>query len=82
MATKEIVIPYSPRDAFMPFHNRQTRWAIIVAHRRAGKTVATLNDLIKRAITDGKQDGRYGYIAPYYSQAKSVAWDYLKYYCA
>lgn len=26
---------------------------------------------------DGKEHGRYAYIAPYYSQAKAVAWDYL-----
>jgi hypothetical protein len=26
---------------------------------------------------DDKEDGRYAYIAPYYSQAKNIAWDYL-----
>ncbi len=79
MATvREIVIPYTPREAFVPFHERTQRWAVIVAHRRAGKTVATVNDLIRRAIQDGKQNGRYAYIAPLYSQAKQVAWDYLR----
>lgn len=53
-----------------------------MAHRRAGKTVACINDLIKRAFTDGKQVGRYAYIAPYHSQAKSIAWDYLLRYTA
>jgi hypothetical protein len=48
-----------------------------VAHRRAGKTVACINDLIRRAFVDDKVNGRYAYIAPYYSQAKSIAWDYL-----
>jgi len=42
-----------------------------------GKTVLCINDLIYRALIDGKEDGRYAYIAPYYSQAKSIAWDYL-----
>lgn len=74
---KELTIPYKPRDAFKPFHARKTRWACLVAHRRAGKTVSCINDLIRRAFTDGKIDGRYAYIAPYYSQAKSIAWDYL-----
>lgn len=72
-----ITIPYKPRGAFVDFHNRTTRWACLVAHRRAGKTVACINDVVKRAFTDGKADGRYAYIAPYYSQAKSIAWDYL-----
>lgn len=39
--------------------------------------MACINDLIKRAITDGKENGRYAYIAPFYSQAKTIAWDYL-----
>jgi phage terminase large subunit len=74
---KELVIPYKPRDAFKAFHARKTRWACLVAHRRAGKTVSCINDLIRRAFTDSKTHGRYAYIAPYYSQAKSIAWDYL-----
>ena len=72
-----ITIPYRPRDQFKPFHNRTQRWACIVAHRRAGKTVACINDVLRRALQEGKRDGRYGYIAPFYSQAKTVAWDYL-----
>ena len=43
----------------------------------AGKTVACINDLIRRAIVEGKDDGKYFYVAPYYNQAKNVAWDYL-----
>lgn len=78
MSGRQVIeLPYTPREAFLPFHYRAQRWACMVVHRRAGKTVATLNDTVKRAITDGKEDGRYAYIAPFYSQAKMVAWDYL-----
>ena len=77
-----IRIPYRPRDAFKPLHYRTQRWAVVVAHRRAGKTVACINELIKSAITDTRPDGRYAYVAPFYSQAKSVAWDYLKRFSA
>ena len=73
----EIELDYQPRDVFLPFHDRTQRWAVIVAHRRCGKTVACINDLIYKAIMEGKEDGRYAYIAPYYSQAKTIAWDYL-----
>jgi hypothetical protein len=62
----------------MPFHNRQKRWACVVSHRRAGKTVAAVNDLIKRALTEGKKDARYAYVAPQLSQAKDIAWGYIK----
>lgn len=77
MEVRQVEIAYRPRAAFMPLHERTQRWAVVVAHRRAGKTVACINDLIRRAIEEGKPDGRYAYIAPYYHQAKSVAWDYL-----
>ncbi len=72
------VIPYAPRHAFMPFHETEKRWRVIVAHRRAGKTVATINDLIKSALTCPKPEPRTAYIAPLYKQAKDVAWTYLK----
>jgi hypothetical protein len=51
-----------------------------VAHRRAGKTVACVNELIKSAITFTGGGGRFAYVAPFYKQAKSVAWDYLKFF--
>jgi phage terminase large subunit len=78
--TKKITIDYAPRKQFLGFHNRKERYAILVCHRRAGKTVATLNDLIRRAIQI--PNGKFAYIAPFYSQAKDVAWDYLKHYAA
>lgn len=54
----------------------------MVAHRRAGKTVACVNELIKAALTFPGTDGRFAYVAPFYRQAKSVAWDYVKRYSA
>jgi hypothetical protein len=64
----------------MPFHNRTKRWACIVAHRRAGKTVAAVNDIIRAAITYQGPNGLFGYVAPYMNQARRIAWDYFKYY--
>ena len=80
MAVREIELPYAPRKAFMPFHNRTHRWACLVAHRRAGKTVAAINDMIRAAFTSKDSMPLYGYVAPYRTQAKSVVWDYLKHY--
>lgn len=82
MAVRSIVIPYTPRNAFKPLHRKKQRWAVVVAHRRAGKTVSCINELIKAALTFGGSDGRFAYVAPFYSQAKAVAWDYLKRYSA
>jgi hypothetical protein len=77
---RRIELDYAPRSLFLPFHNRTQRWSCLVAHRRAGKTVATINDKIKRALSEGKADGRYAYIAPLFNQAKDIAWQYLKHY--
>jgi hypothetical protein len=77
-----IVIPYTPREAFAPYHAAPNRFALSVAHRRAGKTVARINKLIRGAATCTKPDPRFGYLAPYFVQAKDIAWNYLKHYGA
>lgn len=77
-----ISVPYKPRDVFKKFHQRSKRWAVLVAHRRCGKTVSCVNDLIRAAICFPKMDngGRFAYIAPQYAQAKDIAWNYVKQY--
>jgi phage terminase large subunit len=77
---EQIWVPYRPRALFMPYHQRRQRWAVRVVHRRAGKTVACINDLIYHALTSPLENPRYHYIAPLLKQAKSVVWDYLKRY--
>ena len=72
------MIPYAPRRVFRAFHDRRERWAIMVAHRRCGKTVACINDLIRRAVQLPREHGRFAYLAPFRAQAKEVAWAYLK----
>lgn len=71
---------YCPRDQFLPFHVRSQRWAVLVSHRRSGKTVACVNELLTRALATTKEKAQYGYIAPYFVQSKLIAWEYLKSY--
>ena len=78
MGRSEVILPYAPRPAFLPFHARTQRWGCLVAHRRAGKTVAAINDVIRAAATCKTAFPLFGYVAPYRTQAKSVVWDYLK----
>lgn len=73
---------YKPRSHAFDFHARSNRFAILVWHRRAGKTVACINDLIDKAMQNHLPLPRYGYVAPLYKQAKDVAWNYLKLYAA
>lgn len=69
---------YRPRAQFVPFHKRAQRFACIVAHRRAGKTVACINDLQDGALRCQNVRPRFAYISPYLKQSKTVAWDYLR----
>jgi len=86
-----ILSPYQLRDArefplahsmCYDFHARAERFAVMVMHRRAGKTVMCINDIIDKAIQNELHMPRYGYVAPFYKQAKEIAWNYLKFYAA
>lgn len=75
-----ITIDYRPRPQSIAYHDRTERWSCTVAHRRFGKTVREINELVKRAATCTAPAPRFAYLAPYYAQAKAIAWDYLKHY--
>ena len=78
----QITIPYSPRkqQAFIHTELDKHRFSVLCCHRRFGKTVMLINHLIKCAMTNKNYNPRFAYIAPTYSQAKKIAWDYLKFY--
>lgn len=82
MKTK-IEIPYAPRPLWKseihPALERH-RFAVIVAHRRFGKTVGVINHVLKMALLCERPSPQFAYIAPYRVQAKQIAWNYLKYY--
>lgn len=81
---REVVIPYKPRVLQADLHKlaRKHRWAVLVCHRRFGKTVWAVNHLVRAAAECLKPRPRFAYIAPTYTQGKAVAWDYLKHYTA
>ncbi len=77
-----VTLDYCPRPQSLAYHDRAQRWACTVAHRRFGKTVREINELVKKAALCERQAPRLAYIAPFYSQAKAIAWDYLKHYAS
>ncbi|MBI9073789.1 MAG: hypothetical protein JEZ02_00160 [Desulfatibacillum sp.] len=77
-APRNVVIPYRPRAHQWQIHQNKKRFSVLVCHRRFGKTVAAVNELIMKACRNALPAPRYAYIAPLYKQAKSVVWDYLK----
>jgi len=78
----QVELGYRPRPQFVDFHRRKQRWACIVAHRRCGKTLASLMDLIDAALRCAKPDARFAFMSPTYSMAKDSAFQYLKRFTA
>lgn len=79
-----VVIPYVPRRHFLPIHNSKKRFKFVVMHRRAGKSVGSLNEMIKKALLNPRKDPppRYGYVGPSFDQTKDLIWGYAKTYTA
>src|SRR5688572_33256779 len=77
---RRVNIGYLARPQLKPLHDRSTRWGIVIAHRRAGKTVACVADLIGAAARCPLPNPRFAYVAPYLNQAKDIAWNYLQQY--
>ena len=75
-----IVLPYQPRDLQAELHNNLERFSVYNIHRRFGKTVFAVNQLIKWVTLCEHPKPRGAYIMPTYKQAKQVAWEYLKEY--
>ena len=77
-----ITIPYVPREHFKSLHACAKRWIFMVAHRRAGKTVALCNQVIRKALENKRKfpPPRYAYIGPSFAQAKDLVWGYYKHY--
>jgi hypothetical protein len=71
-------LDYQSRDQFDPFHDRTERFACIVTHRRAGKTVACIQELQRDALRCQRVRPRFAYVSPFLRQSKAVAWDYLR----
>lgn len=72
----EVVIPYEPRPWQREAFDMLERFSVLCVHRRAGKTVFCINWLIRKAIE--KPGSVCAYLAPQYSQAKRVVWQYLQ----
>jgi phage terminase large subunit len=75
----QVTIPYTPRKAQAYIHENldKFRYSLLCCHRRFGKTVLCINHLIKSCMTSKNHQPRFAYIAPTYSQAKKIAYDYL-----
>jgi phage terminase large subunit len=79
---ERVALPYTPRSVFLPYHNRSKRFAVIVAHRRCGKTVAEVNECIKICLSVKRTfpPPQVAFVSPTFGQGKRNAWLYAKHY--
>lgn len=73
---------YEPRPLQAQIHESLRRFNVLVCHRRFGKTLLCINELIDKALRCDKKSGRYAYVAPTFKAAKDIAWAYLRQYTA
>jgi hypothetical protein len=69
---------YKPRQVQQEIHDNLKRFNVLVLHRRCGKTVFAIHEMIEQVLECKKLNPRGYYIAPLFRQAKQVAWDYCK----
>jgi hypothetical protein len=72
-----IDLKYRPREWQKAVHAGIKRFSVVIVHRRGGKTVMAVMQLIHAALTTRKKLAQFTYVAPYLKQAKRIAWKYL-----
>lgn len=77
---EQVSTGYEPREHQAELHRKLKRFNVLVCHRRFGKTVFSINEMIDQGLRCKNKNPRYAYVAPLYAQAKRIAWDYLKDY--
>ena len=70
---------YRPRAWQKECHSDPARFRVYALHRRAGKTVMATMELIYGALNCKLELGLFVFVAPFLSQAKSIAWGMIKY---
>lgn len=75
---KKISTGYRPRELQAEIHRALKRFNVLVLHRRFGKTILAINEVIDKALRCKNKNPQYAYLAPFYGQAKRVAWQYFK----
>jgi phage terminase large subunit len=79
LRSKPLVVNFPPlREHQRALYDHRQRFNVWVCHRRFGKTVLALYQLIADAYAQTRPRPRYGYLAPLYRQGKVIAWDLLK----
>lgn len=79
MLEESIDLDYTPHRYQLEVHHAlsEYRFAVLVCHRRFGKTLLAVMTLLDAALRCTKPDPRFAYVAPRLKQARQIAWLYL-----
>ena len=86
---KKVSTGYIPRDWQFRTHHRVKRHNVLVFHRRGGKTVFAVNELIDKAVKFNKlcpltgrplRNPQFAFVATTRGQVEQIAWNYFKEY--
>jgi phage terminase large subunit len=75
---ERVSIDYVPRVHQDWLHRNMKRFNVLVCHRRFGKTVLAIHDLLDKGLRCPRKNPQMAYIGPTYGNVKRVAWGYLK----
>ena len=78
MSLKRVETGYVPRVLQAHLHRSLKRFNVLIMHRRFGKTVFSINEMLDQALRCSRKDPQYAFVAPTYGQAERIAWDMLK----
>lgn len=70
-------IGFKPRRHQAIIDNTESRFTVLVCHRRFGKTVLTVARLFREILSSPNKNPRGLYICPTYQMGKKIAWDYM-----
>jgi len=77
-ATDVVNTGYYPRPHQEWLHRKVKRFNVVVAHRRFGKTIFCLSDMLDSLIKNPRKNPQGAYLGPTFGSAKRVAWSYMK----
>lgn len=80
--TLSIIVPVTFRPLQKEYLQDKQRFNILLAHRRFGKSVVLILDLILSMISCKKKNPMFWYVAPTLEQATAIAWKYIKDFCS
>lgn len=75
---REISTGYTPRPGQAVLHRKLKRFNVLMLHRRFGKSVFAINEMIDQALRNNKKYPVYGYFAPTFNLVEEIAWGYFQ----